>query len=187
MKASLDTGVVTMLAGGTRQSAIAVDATAVYWTEASGANTQGRIMKVPLAGGTPVEIRSVPSPKILWADSIAIDGTSIYWSEHASTADPTGINLAMKAPLSGGGATTLLEAPYYQLVGVGLVDDPNLYCVGNDVLMRVSVDGGTPTTLIPARSIWTNIAVDQTHFYWTIYYSVTGSSGVMSMEKPAPG
>ena len=52
--------------------ALAVDATAVYWTESGSV-----IKKVGLAGGTPVTLASQDN----FGDSdITLDATSVYWS-----------------------------------------------------------------------------------------------------------
>ena len=67
---------------------IAVDATSVYWTNSSG---NGTVMKVALAGGTPVTLTSNRSG----ASLLAVDGTSVYWTNHSS-------GTVMKAALEGG-------------------------------------------------------------------------------------
>jgi hypothetical protein len=51
---------------------IAVDATNVYWIEAA-----GQVMKIPLAGGTPVALAVAPEEP----GGIAVDSTSVYWTD----------------------------------------------------------------------------------------------------------
>jgi hypothetical protein len=56
------------------QSAIAVDATSVYWTDGNG---DGHINKAPLTGGTSTTIATGQ----YGSNSIAVDATSVYWQE----------------------------------------------------------------------------------------------------------
>jgi hypothetical protein len=74
-----DGGNVTMLAsgpglggnGGNFAPGIAVDASAVYWADSA----NGKIMKVPRGGGTPVTVATAYSPL-----GLAIDTTYVYWA-----------------------------------------------------------------------------------------------------------
>ena len=56
---------------------IAVDATAVYWTNVS---TGGSVMKVGLSGGTPVTLANQDSP-----NAIAVDANAVYWANNGGT------------------------------------------------------------------------------------------------------
>lgn len=55
---------------------IAVDGTSVYWNN----NNTMTVMKVPLAGGTPIKLAD-NGP--FWPRSIAVDATSVYFTDGA--------------------------------------------------------------------------------------------------------
>ncbi len=55
----------------------AVDETFVYWTN-NGTSGGGTIMKVPIAGGTPIVIASGQNFPL----AIAVDNTSVYWTNY---------------------------------------------------------------------------------------------------------
>jgi hypothetical protein len=63
------------LASGTLPTAIAVDATTVYWIEALGS-----VRKVAIAGGPPVTLAGAPENP----GGIAVDATSVYWTDTAT-------------------------------------------------------------------------------------------------------
>jgi hypothetical protein len=65
---------VTLASGQFSPDSIAVDATHVYRTN----NDEGTVMKVPLAGGTPVTLAVEPSCS--GVSAIAVDATSVYWT-----------------------------------------------------------------------------------------------------------
>jgi hypothetical protein len=76
MSALLDGGDPTTIASGPGPSAIAVDGTAVYWTNDVTILEGGNVMKAPLDGGTPTTLASGQANPV----AIAVDGTSVYWS-----------------------------------------------------------------------------------------------------------
>src|SRR5258706_2785036 len=107
-----------MTAGSWSISALAVDAASVYWTtnlyEANGNGTPDcEVMKVPLAGGTPMTLYSDPkhkaSPIFL---NIAVDATSVYWMTDGTTTANYSDGTIRKVPLAGGTPTTLASGPF---------------------------------------------------------------------------
>src|SRR5208283_2526646 len=83
-------------------TAIAVDASNVYWTNAPhegdpAKSSPGTLMAVPIAGGTPVTLAPAgEAPSCLVAD-----GTSAYWMD--------GEGNLLKVTLNGGSPTTLVS------------------------------------------------------------------------------
>jgi hypothetical protein len=170
MKASLETGVVTMIADNrTGAGAIAVDATAAYWSESGGGDTSGgtdAVMKVLLAGGSPVTLHQAFPNVDGIPYLIGIDGSSVYYRDGG----------LRKVPLSGGNVTTLLPA-FPWMVDVR-VDGAHVYWVGTGAIMRVSVAGG-PQMAIATGDQPSALAVDETHLYWT-----NTQGAVMALAKP---
>jgi sugar lactone lactonase YvrE len=67
----------------------ATDATSVYWTEGTGGLPfDSRVMKVPLAGGTPTVLASGQD----YPEGIAIDGSNVYWSTVGGAIMKTSLN-----------------------------------------------------------------------------------------------
>lgn len=141
--------------------AFALDATNTYLITGFGV-----IVKTRLAGGSSTTL----SVDQAGADALVLDATSLYWS--GTTAD-NGDTL-VKMPKAGGSVTTLAS----NLSPASLaIDGSNLYWteytndeqIGGGLIMRMPVDGGTPTTLATSPEgvgAVGFIAVDATSVYW---------------------
>ena len=106
-----------------------------------------------------------------WPSNFATDATSLYWL--IST-----VGTVMKVGLNGGITTTLAQPPampvngaQYQLLGV---DSTSVYWVnqgtpfsGDSTIMKVGINGGTPTTLVAGLNLPRDGAVDSTSVYWS--------------------
>jgi hypothetical protein len=93
---------------------IAVDATEVYWSEA----TDSAIVKEPVAGGTPTKVAGVAGAP----EAIAIDGVNVYWVAEDGTIS--------KAPKAGGAPTQLASGAYSD--GRIAVDGTSVYFISAD-------------------------------------------------------
>jgi hypothetical protein len=116
-----------------------------------------------------------------------VDATSVYWTNVGACETDggvcTGTGALMKAALGGGSITTLASwpAPSGRLPGPIAVDATSVYWANNNwannnprfALKKVSLDGGTPTTLASGQGLSAGIAVDGTSVYWTNFVDGT--------------
>jgi hypothetical protein len=133
----------------------------------------GMVMKMSLDGGTPTVLASGQGFGIR---NIAVDATNVYWA-----ADPGTVS---KVPKTGGPVTVLASG--LGTIGDLQTDAANVYWIhgtpnkelaatGNYIdgdIMAISVEGGTPTTLVSGQTALAGLAVDGTNVYWT-----TGGTG----------
>jgi hypothetical protein len=161
---------VEWLATGVGPDGLAVDGTAVYWTDSSGS-----VLSVPVGGG-PVTTRSPPGGG---PHRVAVDATNVYWTDWKQ-------NALMKAPKDGSGAPQSLAA--ITTVGDVAVLGGSVYWT--DVispstaptryeLLRVLPAGGAPTVVQSADVAWsvggpcwgvpTDFAHDSTHLVLSLF------------------
>jgi hypothetical protein len=179
MKAPLDGGPPETLVSGSwgrggSLPPIAVDGSAVYWTDTGpegnlfASPPQGRLLSVPLTGGPMSTIaEGLPGPFAV----AVLDGTA-YWTEWAYA--PTG--RVAKAPTGGGTTFTVASESvvlpfaltlhgtnaYWTTIGryPGLAPEPH------GAVMTTSIDGGQVTTLASGLFTPFSIAVDGANVYW---------------------
>ena len=112
---------------------IAIDDTFVYWT----AQTDGKVLKMPLGGGSPTVLASNQGEPY----AIAVDATYVYWTN--STA-----GTVMRVPI-GGGSPSLVVSD--SAVSANLaVDATSVYFVGGNKLMKAPKSGGSATKIADA-------------------------------------
>ncbi len=162
MTVSKDGGTpITLASGQSAPQGIAVDETNVYWTdygpyEGDGGvggfkENEGKVMKVPKDGGTPVTLASGQTTP--WG--IAVDATHVYWGTK---------NAVMKVAKDGGAPITLASG--LQAADIA-VDATSVYCRGVNNLFKVPRGGGAPVIIATeAAGMPGGIATDGFNIYF---------------------
>ncbi len=167
-------------AGQASPSAIAVDASSVYWANVD----DGTIVSCPLSGcGAPMVLaKGPPGPR-----GLAIDGLNIYWTNPMA-------GTVNKCALTGCNAATLLatdqnfpdaitvdaSAVYFTTTGGDLVDEIGVGSVVRCPLDGCGAGGSRPQVLGSGQKGPRSIAVDATSVYWTNMDDGT----VIRVQKP---
>jgi hypothetical protein len=202
---------VTLASAQSYPEGIAVDSTAVYWTNLGTSTSGGSVNKMPKSGGTLVSLASAQSEPY-W---VAVDGVNVYWTSAQSGAYSVPIlggqrtqlagyllnGLAIdnsylytaylyysgdpftitRVPLSGGSLTTLSSASIGSIAGVA-VDTTSVYWVGSTAAMKTSLGGGVGITLCSVQGSPYAVALDSSNLYW----SNSATSGAI-MSVPVNG
>jgi hypothetical protein len=186
-------GAPVTLAPGVGAVAIAADSTDVYWVDAFTAqggpgpstlcgpgascpsNTSGNdVRKVALDGG-PFTILAAGQGARL---GLGVQAGNLYWTNQVC---PGGVPSACMAALmtiaGANGAPTSLVTVAGDVFGPLAADATGVAYVDNNDVMRVALDGGSPTLLAPGPAL--SVATDGTDVYFTT------SSAVMKV--PAAG
>jgi hypothetical protein len=161
---------VTLAQGAITPFTIALDSTSVYWANYSNdGNYDGTVMKVPIVGGSPVTLAT----GITGANGIAVDSSGVYFGGVMNNG--SGSSSLFKVGLNGGTVKPLASA---------FMDDPfavgpsGVYGTGSGggglTIVRVPLDGGTPTPVVPANTLVQTassygIALDANSVYWTFF------------------
>jgi hypothetical protein len=145
----------TLATGQTTPYAIATDGVGVYWTNTGQFYADaGSVMRVSVCGGTPTPISAgVTSPGF-----ITVDDRRVYWTEDTS----------VMAWSKATGTISALASNQAAPAGIA-VDGTSVYW-SNDVadggILRVPLDGGAPTTIVPHAGNPLQLVVSPTHVYW---------------------
>jgi hypothetical protein len=174
MKAPLGGGTRTTLATGLttipNAEEIAVDSAYVYFTSfedpAPEYPQSGAVMKVPIAGGTPITLASEQDYPL----GLTVDSTNVYWVNEGSSGSDGSV---IQMPLAGGPPTTLATG---QAAPVSVVvDAKNVYWTlwgwttdggTSGAVMTAPIGGGAVSTLVSGGTGY-GIAVDASNVYWT--------------------
>jgi hypothetical protein len=161
--------------GNVEVRGVAADAAWVYWLQGGEVSRvtpehlpMDRLMKMPLAGGTP----SVVTAKLGNAVDLAVDATSVYVA--TVVADKKGA--IVRVPIAGGAPTAMtVDETWPDEQTTLALDATHLYWTAGDRLVRLSktaparsapadvVKGFDALTIGEARTY----AIDDTHVYWT--------------------
>ena len=153
---------------------VAVDTANLYWVS----DTQ--VVKLPLAGGQPIELAAVPvdangSFTANTAFDVAIDGEYLYYIDNH-------VGEVRKVPLAGGQPIVLASG---EVGGYGVaVDDTNVYWTirsGSGSIRMIPKGGGAPLTLASGQANPTDLAVDATNLYWVNGGQTGGDGSVVKM------
>jgi hypothetical protein len=173
-KVPIGGGAVTTLASGISPTAIALDATNVYFATVSASGT-GRIARVPKAGGA-VTVLTYFGVYMPW--TMAIDGLSVYWIDGGDNSSAHGG--VYKIPLDGGSPTALASGEVY---GRGLaIDASSAYFTTRDAIKKVPLGGGAATTVATAPNVavgLADLAIDAND----VFFTATGDQDVCAQYR----
>jgi len=200
-KMPLGGGPITQLATSDSRhlpGGIAVDAQYVYWLSAefddfadSRVPYHTMIMKVPISGGDVMTLADIAAPNAnsgrLYSN-IAVDATSVYWR---MVNDPTaGTTSVWKVPVAGGTPVRLAQTNAMTPI---VIDSSYIYWGEAFSIMRLPLEGGTPTALItiPADdtmqagygTMGTELAIDADYVYCQSYGADIYHSGILRVSK----
>lgn len=163
---------------------LASDGKFVYWL-----NTDGSVMKAPIAGGAWTELATGPVMPLFGTSDrgLALDADNVYWVNCGSGKSDGQV---LKVSKNGGKVTVLADGEfhpvaiavdadnvYYTTLGWGFQDNP--LAVGR--VLKVPVMGGTPTVIASGQSSPNALAVDSSGVYWSNYF------GNSMMKAPLNG
>ena len=175
-------GDVLLASGQASPSALAVDATTVYWTDGqSGQATSGNVMAVAKNGGTPVvlydDMTAVPV-------ALALDATNVYF---ADSTDST-VKQIPKTSVDGGTALKTWDGVSVTSFFEFAADDFAFYFIdtdsnGNSTVAELlrTAPANTPAQELATADV-TALAIDDTFVYWS-----NDSGGTISRVAKAGG
>lgn len=145
-------GAITTHASGlSKLRSITTDDTNVYWV--GGEDSDGKVMTVPKAGGTPTLLTKAFGP---WG--IAVDANSVYYND----------SYEVKRIPKAGGPAVVIGPNQNRPEGI-IHDGEYVYWVNRapqGSVVKVAKAGGSPITLASGQKFPQGIAVDASYVYW---------------------
>ena len=162
--------VVATSAGKLVRTALAVNATHVFWVQ------DGSIVRAPKIGGDASPVVKLTAGKI---QRMAADDAAVYWTD-SGTGDPTWSGRVYRSAIAGGKVETLSDAPSPLAI---VLDGDTVYWtssidVGGRVLSHKKA-GGATFVLAADLHQPRGLAVDEKYVYWID----TGDGTVCRTEK----
>lgn len=116
----------------------------LVWTENVCCPVNGRVMRVPIAGGAAVEIAAAPdAPRRMF-----VHGNDVIWAEGVPLAQrPIGAGRIARVAVGGGPTTTLAAGLAGDTFTPFAVDATSIYAADSDKVVRVPLNGGQPVLL----------------------------------------
>jgi hypothetical protein len=156
-----------------RFSALTTDGTYLYVGHATyqstGVPPGAGITKINIAGGPPLELATLQRSEA--PRHFATYGTNLYWSSEAGTINKIDVNGGMAMTIASGQAQPNALAADVSDVYWAVLNDG-----GSGTLMKVGVNGGTPTPLHSGAPIY-QIEVTSDSVFWC------SEDGIMKMAK----
>jgi hypothetical protein len=176
MRAPLDGGSAVQLAdAGYAAYGLAVDGTNAYWSNYYG---HVGVAMVPLDGGPPTQLAAYSSGSMACA-GVAVAGSEVYFATNVLTTGDV-----RRVPIDGGSPTLLTPEEPYAYGEIFAMGPDGIYWQSNHTLLRVSLDGGAPTTLATGVTPH-GLAVDPASAYLT--EQAGGLAGNSVMRIPLDG
>lgn len=161
-------------------SAIAVDATSVYFTDSGDASigyVNGSVQKVPLSGGTATSLATGQ----IGAVALAIDSRNAYYANGVG-------GVVASVPLDGSATFTTLASNEEQIVALA-ADGSSIYwttsatsgSVTTGAVRKMPIRGGVPATVASNQDVPEGIAFDGTSLYWADAANVDNAGTIMQL------
>lgn len=143
---------VTLASAEASPTALAVDATSVYWTDYGTGNSDGAVRKVSICGGATTTLAAGQN----WPTGLVVDATNVYWLNRDGL---------MTVPI-GGGAPTQLAFYMVTPMGIAVTAGGVVYWFNDGSLMATG--GGATSVVADAKAGNLNgLAVDSANVYWS--------------------